>query len=192
MTVDRPMDFEVFQNAVHEWFAEATGLETIWRDQGAPQPKYPYGSLKVISGPVTPSSLWEERRDYDEDRAAGQEIRLTTCSPCQLTVSCQAYVDQPDARHPGFDALQYLSRARAALSLESVRADNFRPKGIGVISVNPPQDLSSLIEDAIVSRANMDVVFSAALNIEEYTTWIEKVHGTSTSLGIDQLFGLNV
>jgi len=186
------MDFEAFQDAVHEWFADSTGLETIWRNQGAPQPAYPFASLKIISGPTPDAPQWEERWDYDEARSAGQQIRLTTGVSCSLTVSCQAYVGQTDARNPNYDACQYLSRAQAALSLESVHAGVFRPNNIGVLSPGPVQDLSELIEDAFVSRANMDVIFSAALNIEEYNTWIEKVHGTSTSLGIDRVFGLNI
>jgi len=192
MSIDAPMDFEAFQNAVHEWFAESTGLETIWRDQGGPQPSYPFGSLKMISGPVPDSPHWEERRDFDEARANGQQVRLTTGVSCQITISCQAYVGQPDARHPNYNASQYLAKAQAALSLESLQAELFRPNSIGVLSPGTVQDISELIEDAFVSRANMDVIFSAALNIEEYNTWIEKVHGTSTSLGIDQIFGLNI
>ena len=182
--VAAPIDMEAFQNAVHNWFSSVTGLETIWRDQSAPQPKYPYGSLRVISGPEAVAPQFEQRRDTDLDRDEGEEVRLTECVPCRLTVSCQTYVGMPDARNPQLDAPYYMNRARGSLALESVRAELWVAK-IAIERPGPVQNINEVIEDAYVSRANMDVAFAASLSVEEYTGYIAKVELESTGLGFD-------
>jgi hypothetical protein len=82
-----------------------------------------------------------------------------------------------------------MAKAQAALQLETYQAEFFRPKNIALWNCGPVQDLSALMDDNFVSRANMDVTFGTTLNANEYVTWIEKVEGKSVSLGIDQLFG---
>jgi len=188
--LSEPIDMERFQNAVHAWFTKATDLETVWRDQGAPQPPYPFASLKIISGPDLASPLWEQGRwNYDAHRAVGKQIELENGVPCSFSVSCQAYVDQIDARNPGRDARSYMTKAQAALQLETYQVEFFRPFNIALWLSGPVQDISALIDDDFVSRSNMDVTFGTTLNVKEYITWIEKVEGKSVSLGIDQLFG---
>jgi hypothetical protein len=61
MTIEAPIDMVTFTDAVYAWFNGSTGLTTIWSDQASPIPDYPYGSLKIISGPVPVSSMVEQR-----------------------------------------------------------------------------------------------------------------------------------
>jgi len=194
MTVSNPIDMEAFENAIHSWFSEATGFDkkaVIWRQTSAPQPKYPFGSLMITSGPTPVAPQWEQRPSTDLTRGRGEEVEFVVCVPCSFMISCQAYVGQVDARNPNENALQYMAKAQSSLSLPSVIAD-LQAVQIAVIRPGPVQNINELIEDAFVSRANMDVEFGAALNVAEYTGYIEKVHGTSTSLGIDQIFGVGV
>ena len=182
--VAAPIDVEAFQNAIHAWLSTVTGLETIWREQSAPQPKYPYGALLVISGPEALAPQFEQRRDTDLNRDEGEEVRLTECVPCRFTVSCQAYVGMPEANNPQGNALHYMNKARGSLALESVRAEIWAA-GIAIERPGPVQNIGEVIEDAFVSRANMDVAFAASLSIEEYTGYIAKVELESGGLELD-------
>lgn len=188
MSVEHPFDVVAFREAVHDWFVTATDLDAVWRFQAAPQPPMPFASLKIIAGPVPASPQSELDWNYSALRAAGREIELTTKVPCSVTVSCQVFVDQPDARLAGWDACQYLSKARASLNQEWVR-DILWPHRIAVISTGALQDLSELVGSRHISRANLDVVFGVTLGLTESVTFIERVHGQSVNLGIDELFG---
>lgn len=179
MRLNPPINMEAFEDAVHTWFSSETGLETIWRDQGSPQPPYPFGSLLVTSGPRVASPLYEYREETDLSRPAGQEVKVTSCVPCQFTVSCQSYVKKPDSRNPKYNARNYMNRAQSSLSLLTVRAA-FRKVNISVSRFEDVQTINEVIEDAYVSRANMDVVFNASLALEDYCGFIEKVQVKSS------------
>ena len=184
----RPIDLEAFENAVHAWFHDAIGIAAIWQHVSTPQPPYPYGSLSITSGPIAASPSWEQRQSTDLNRALGTEVEVEACVPCTFSVSCQVYVGQPASVSPNERAGAYLNAALARLQLPSVQAQ-LRAAGIAVLRAGPVQDLDQLIEDAWVSRANLDVTFGAALSLTEYVGFIEHVHAESTSLGIDQTFG---
>lgn len=185
MTIGTPIDMEAFQNAIQEWFAEATGLETIWRSQSAPQPEYPFAGLAITSGPAPSAPQWEQRTDTDLNRPAGEEVRISVGIPCRFTVSCQVYVGMPDARNPAINATAYMIAAQSSLSLPSVLAA-LCSAGIAVERPGVVQNLDEIIEDSFVSRATMDVVLGAALNLEEFAGYIAKVKIKSDSLGVDQ------
>ena len=184
------IDLEGFQDAVHEWFHQETGLRTVWRTQTAPQIPYPFGSLKMIAGPSPLNDFAEERQGTDDlSRPLGEEIELNTYVPCTVTISCQAFVGVPDARNPGWNAYRYLLEAMSSLFSNSV-CDTLRYKGITVLEVAELQNLDEVIEDSSVSRANLDVRFGIVLTRTEYTGFIETVHIKSESLGVDRDFGV--
>lgn len=179
MRLVSPIDMEVFENAVYDWFTTQTGLEAIWREQGSPQPPYPYGSLLITSGPRAASSLYEYREDTNLSREPGKEVRTVSCVPCQFTVSCQTYVKRSDSRNPKYNARNYMNRAQSSLSLPSVKAA-FRKVNIAVSRFEEVQNINVVIEDAYVSRANLDVIFNATLSLEDYCGYIEKVQVKSS------------
>jgi hypothetical protein len=184
MTVADPINMEDFENAVHRWFSDATGLETIWRRQSVYQPEYPFGSLLVSNGPAPAAPGWEERYSTDLDRPAGKEIEIEVVMPCQITVSCQTYVGKPDASNPSENAINYMNKAQSALMLPSVLAA-LRAENISVVRPGPVQNIGLLVEDAFESRANMDVVFGASLSLAELTGYIAKVQLESESFDMD-------
>lgn len=188
MTVNSPIDMEAFQNAIQAWFADVTGLETIWRNQSAPQPEYPFAGLAILSGPEPSAPQWEQRFDTDPLRPAGEEVRISVGVPCRFTISCQVYVDIPDARNPELNATAYMIRAQSSLSLPSVLA-SLHTAGISVERPGTVQNLDEVIEDSFVSRAAMDVVLGATLTLEEFTGFVSKVKVKSDNLGIDATLG---
>ncbi len=187
--VSDPIDFQTFENSVHEWFSFSSDLLTVWRRASAPQPEYPFASLMTISGPTAAAPLWNLQEDYDVTRAAGKEIRTVASVPCLIVVSCQTYVDQRDSRIPQYAANSFMRKAQAGLTLPSVHA-HFRSDGIAVTNYGPIQNIDQLIEDAWVSRANMDVTFGATLSVEEFDGYIASFELKSTSLGVDKVITL--
>lgn len=181
-----PIDFETFENVVHEWFSNSSDLNTIWENQNAPQPQYPYGSLAIISGPIAAAPDWEKRQDYDASRAAGEEIRFQACVPCSITVSCQAYVGDSDARNPRYKANVYIERAKAALQDLAYEA-NFDTNNISVYRYTSTTYPNLLIGGQWESRAQFDVTFGTTLNGESYTGYIASMELKSTSLGVDKV-----
>jgi hypothetical protein len=190
--MDSPINMETFENAVHDWFTTATDLQTIWGQAGKTAPAYPYGVLQIIAGPVPASPQMEIRTSTNLARPAGSENEMLACVPCTFTVSCQTLVGGDDRWHPHGNARFYINKALGALGLPSYLA-TFKSAGIAVVRTAAVQDLSSVIEDAFVSRANMDIVFGMALNAIEYAGYIKKIHGTGTFDGssqtIDREFG---
>lgn len=190
--IDSPLDMELFENAVHNWFCSSTDLETIWANQAKTMPEYPLGVLQIISGPVPTAGHWEVRNATDLSRPAGSEIAQTASLQCSFTVSCQVWVGGDDRSHPAANARFYMMKAQASLGLPSFQS-NLIDAEVAVIRSTAIQDISSVEEDAIVSKVNMDVIFGAVLNVTEYNTYIQTMHGTGTfevtDQGIDREFG---
>lgn len=67
------MDWTTIQNAIQAWMASGTGLACIWAEQGAPQPAYPFGTLKTISGPGA-YGMDEVTETTDTMRAANVKV----------------------------------------------------------------------------------------------------------------------
>jgi len=184
-----PIDLEVFQDAVHEWFAAATGIETIWRQQDAPQPELPFATLLIISGPLPVSPFWAESMTTDLNRPQGQEIEIDHCVPCKISVSCQVFVGMPDGRNPHYDAASYLRRAQAALEFLEVR-ELFSGFTISVARTGAMQNISAYLDEFLESRANMDVEFNALLSVKELIGYIKTVQVEAPLLGVDQEMGV--
>jgi hypothetical protein len=181
------MDMAQFEDAVHDWFAEATGLETVWRQQSAPQPELPFASIKVIAGPVRTGTPIVTETALPDPQPAGKEIEIKGIFPCSVTVSFQVFVGMPDARNPGYNARTYAVLAMTSLEMPEVRAVLWS-KGISVLNVGAIQNLDVLVEAEHESRANIDVMFGIVLTREEFVGYIKTVHIESTSLGIDRDF----
>jgi hypothetical protein len=175
-----------FEKAVHDWFAEATGLETVWRDQSAPEPEMPFASLKLIAGP-TPIGVAQVTETPSTGRQIQEEIEVRATVPCSMSVSCQVFVKMPDARNPGYNARTYVQRALLSLEMPSTQA-TFRGRGITINDIKPVQNLDALVEVEHQSRANMDVTFGIVLTKSEYVGYIETVHIQSTTLKFDRDF----
>lgn len=190
--MDAPINMEAFENAVHTWFRDATEIETYWGIQSKTQPEYPFGVLQIIAGPVPAVPQWEVRDATNLSRPAGSEVELLSCVPCTFTVACQTWVGGEDRWHPSANARFHLSKAQAALAMPLYR-NTLLAAGVSVVRTAAIQDISSIHEEAFVSRANMDIIFGAALNSAEYTGYIKKMRGlgtfTGTSETIDREFG---
>lgn len=185
--IDAPINMSDFEDAVHTWFVNATGLQTIWTNQSAPRPDYPYASLNVTAGPLPVSPIWELRDSTNLSRPAGQEIEFIGCVPCTFTISCQTYVVLDAANDPNYNALDYMVRAHGALSLPSFLSA-LETAQISVVDRGQVGGLpEEIVNDAYVSRSNLDVTFGASLNAKEYAGYISQVQIINTAWNIDKI-----
>lgn len=188
----QPIDWETVEDALHAWFSNATGLETIWRNQNAPQPPYPYASLSFIAGPTKLGGQDEQRSSTDLGQPQGQEVLVESVGLRTATLSCQVYAAKEDVLDPTKHARHLMSAAQSSLGLPSVIA-KLSEAGLSIIEEGEVQNIDEVIENAFVSRANMDVRLGLASNVSERTGFIEQVKASSTSLGLDEeLFGVGV
>ncbi len=85
MAVSLPIDFRVAEDAIHGWFAGAVELTTIWRNQNAPQPAYPFASLYVIAGPLKPGGQ-DEIRESSDTKVSDVKITPVAANATTYTV----------------------------------------------------------------------------------------------------------
>lgn len=173
MPVSSPIAWQTVEDALHAWLNGATGLTTIWSDQDAPQPAYPYATLKIIAGPTKLSALDETRQSYDAGQAAGAEVGLETGGPREITLSCQVFTRQ-SATTPSSHPRDLLTRAQASLGMASYLAA-LRTAGVAVVEVGPVQDVSLKVDDSWSARAVMSVRFRLAASVTERVGYIATV-----------------
>ena len=75
MTAPTPIAWSTIEDAIATWIETATGLASFWAGQSAPQPAYPYVSLKRISGPTRIHGRDEWR--YSTDLTLALDISIT-------------------------------------------------------------------------------------------------------------------
>ena len=183
-------DDGVAEDAIQGWFSAATGLTTIWRNQNAPQPPYPYAGLAIIAGPIKLGGKDEQRSSTALGQPPGQDVLVESVGLRTMTVSCRIYTAKEDVLDPARHARHLMSVAQSSLGRPSVIAA-FSDAGLSIIEEGDVQNIDEVIEDAFLSRANMEVRFGLASNVSERTGFIEKVKASSTSLGFDdELFGV--
>lgn len=177
-----PIDRQVVEDAIFDWFTGRTGLTTIWTDQKKTQPPYPYATLKIIAGPIKEGGADETRATTDLTQPAGQEVQLHVTGPRVFTLSCQAFVGDPAGSTPAADALHFMSLAQSSLGLQSV-LDALDAAGVAVVSEGEVTDLSEFINDDAISRASLDPRFRVSSDLSERTGYIDKTEVSSTFSG---------
>jgi hypothetical protein len=191
MTIQDPISFELVQNVIHDWFANATGLQVVWQHQNAPAPENSYGSLSIISGPRQRGAVADMRTNHDSRREAGKEVELEVAMECSFVVSCQVYVKGSDGANPTCSALTYCTKALMALELPSF-FEALDAANISVADTSAVKNLNALIGTEWESRAGLEITFNSMLALSEFVGYIERVHAVSTQLRIDGIFGLDV
>ena len=84
-----PINWRAIRVALWQWFTETAGCETIWADQNAPQPAYPYASINLLPGTLEFGALDEERILSDGS--------LQKVGPRDFVLSCQIHSGRYDA-----------------------------------------------------------------------------------------------
>ena len=114
---------------------------------------------------------------------AGNEVEVKVTGSREFTLNVQAFerntrTDNP-ASDPGRNAYNTLTVLQSSLGLSSVQAQ-LRDVDIAMIEELPITDLSEKVEDALLSRASMDVRMRTLSSLVEYEGFIDQVTGIST------------
>jgi hypothetical protein len=172
------ISWRIAEDAIFEWFAGATGIDVIWSDQDVPQPPWPYGTLKIISGPDRIGGEDNIRRSTDMTKA-GEEVQLEHNGPRHILVSCQVIQGPPNTHNPDLHARHLASAAHAALSLGSIN-QAFIVAGLAVVDIEAITDIDTEVGGEWTTRSVFDVTFAYTSSINERVGFVENIEITGT------------
>ena len=176
-------DLGAAKDAIQAWAAAQTSLDVIWADEDAPQPAWPFGRLRVVSGPTPIGNVDEIRLDTDLGQDPGEEVGQTVVGQRRLVVSLQimARRDLEAAYDAAADPDSLIALAQTSLRLPSVMAD-FYAADLAVLNVGDPVNLSGIESDEKnTARANLDITFGLAYEVTERIGYINRTLVTSTT-----------
>ncbi len=158
-TVSGPLVWSNLRNAIRDWLVLTLGLTTIWEEEEAPRPAYPYASLRILSGSVKIHS------DVDEQTLSGNDIIFTTIGNREFAVSVQAFASFEGAVYnPDADGMHYATAAQGSLETPSV-LETFRAAGLSVADVLAITNRNTALDATWLSRAGFDIRFRAVSSI---------------------------
>lgn len=178
-----PITWSTVEDALHDWLSGATGLTTIWAQQDAPRPAYPFATLSIIAGPTRVGGVDEIRYTYDSGQPLGQEVEIEAAGLREITVSCQAFVAAGTSQTQNRVARDTMCKAQSSLGMPSVQAA-LRAAGLSVIEEGVVQNASAVDEDTWIGRASMDVRFRLAASVSERGPYVNQVL-VSSQLDVD-------
>jgi hypothetical protein len=149
-------------DSLQRWVEDATGLRTVWREEERPFTKSlrdkAIAMLHIVS---TRSRGVDDIRGVDNlDAAPASNIDTTLCGMREFTLSVQV---ESFSQKPNDAARCFLEEARTRLRLPSVLG-KLQSNGLALIETMPTVLLDRIVDDHMISRANMDVRFSVAEN----------------------------
>lgn len=168
------------RNAIVDVLGQCARIDVRWRDQHRPFVRAtdsfePDRGVQALLNIINVTSVMRDdtRQQYN---ATTNKIDLNQAGQRHFTVSClvEAY-DQSSGRF----ALEYTERIRDCLARTQV-LEMLRANELTVREVTPTLDLSDIEDDHAVSKAQIDIMFSAGVNVTEgpgmeSLDWIETV-----------------
>lgn len=184
-----PIDWRLVRNTLRNWFAMVSGCETIWADQTAPQPSYPYASLNILPGTLDHGALDEERRQPDGT--------LLIVGPRDFVLSCQIHVGGHAADDPACDARMRADAIVSSLGIPRFQYD-LRAANVGLRQRGQIQMLDLVVGTQYIKRAQVDIRFGTMSNVDTDVWpdladvgWFDKVSATSDFQGLRGSGNLN-
>lgn len=183
MSRPRPIDWRTIKDALVRWVTDATGLEvTVWGNQNAPQPAWPYVSLQRLPSPTELGVLDDEQWTADgELQIVGQR---------EFVLSMQVHVGPPENVDPDCDGDNIANAALSALALPATKED-FRLAGLALRDRGQPQPIDLLVGATWISRVLVELRFGIASVLNPTTSpaldevgFFDKVSVSSTITGL--------
>jgi hypothetical protein len=185
-----PIDWRSIRDTIWEWFTEMSGCETIWADQSAPQPAYPYASLNILPGSIEFGALDEERIQSDGS--------LLLVGERDFVLSCQIHIGPECSNDPSCDARMRADCVVASLALPQVR-NLLGSANLGLRERGQPQMLDLVIGTEWIKRAQVDIRFGtmSEVAIADWPNlsdpgWFNKVSISSDIQPLQGAGGLNL
>lgn len=151
------------ETAIRTWIVAALNGtipadKIIWEDENAPRPAPPYVALRVTAGPVRLGG------DDAITHLTGDNFQLK--GHRQITLSIKTI---------GLHDMAALSLVQNSVHKPTVHEGVLRPAGLAIARVEPPVDLSLLVESGQEPRMNMDVLLMFATTTTDAVGYISKV-----------------
>lgn len=178
----QPIAWTQLEDALYEFFTRATGLVVQWEDQKAPRPRYPYGTLRKLTGPQ-PLGMDEIR--VETVTGGLKPAKLIACGSREAVISFKVF-GAPGSVDPQRHASAYAGVIVAALGLPVYR-DVLTAGGLAVRQIMPLTLPDQQVADTFVSRAVVDVRVGLSSNFEQPIDTIEKVHIKAIGDGLGSL-----
>ncbi len=185
----QPINWKLIRDTLWQWFAESAGVETIWEDQAAPQPAYPYASLNILPGTLNFGALDETRIQSDGS--------IELVGPRDFVLSCQVHVGPTDSSDPYCDARMRADAAVATLAIPQYQYA-LRRANLGLRERGQVQMLDLEVGTEWIKRSQVDIRFGTMSSVAvsdwpnlEDPGWFNKVEVSSDIQGLDPSSNLN-
>lgn len=155
-----PIDWLAIEQTLKGWFATVSGCETIWSEEGGPQPAYPYASLNILPGSGELGALDEQRIQPDGS--------LMVVGRRDFVLSCQIHVGD-QSRYALSNARARADAVIASLSLPQVTQE-LEAVNLGVWGRGQPQTINVVVGTEWIKRAQVDVRF-ATTSVVDVSVW---------------------
>jgi hypothetical protein len=172
-----PINWRLIRDTLWQWFTEVSGCETIWENQNAPQPAYPYASLNMLPGTLSFGVLDEERIQADGS--------LVLTGPRDFVLSCQIHAGPTTTDDPDCDARTRAHAILASFAVPQYQAA-FQSANIGIRDRGQVEMLDVVIGTEWIKRAQVDLRFGTMsfINISDWPNladpgWFDKVEVSS-------------
>lgn len=184
-----PIDWVAIRDTLWDWFATVTGCETIWSDEGGPQPAYPYASLNILPGSDVLGALDEQRIQADGS--------LLIVGRRDFVLSCQVHAGGEYVKDPLADARIRADAAVASLAIPQF-LDQLGAVNLGLRERGQPQTINVVVGTEWIKRAQVDIRFGTTSEVD--TTlwpdlgkvgWFNKVRMSSSISPLRGSGGLN-
>jgi hypothetical protein len=135
------IDWQAIENTIQGWVKDQTDLPVIWEDQSEARPDGPYGSVRMLTGPL--------RKGHDEFQKGEDPEKFQTSGLREFSVSVNIY------RAEAFSKCSHLHS-----TIEDVLIlDTFRAAGLAYIAASAVRNLTKLSGSRYESRFQFDVRF---------------------------------
>ncbi len=168
MPVSFPIDFDAIRIAIIQEIQRVTTKTCILTNPKGvktPRPALPYFSMNV----TTPAAKFGDDSTQDVDGNG----TINRGGQRRMSVSFQSYAQDVE------EAYNYMSLWQAALDQFTTQS-NLREAGIAVWTIGNVADISALLNTGYEARAQLDVQFGIASNLEEDVGTIESVFASGT------------
>jgi hypothetical protein len=177
-----PINWRAAKDALIRWANQATGLEVVWGRQNAPQPAYPYLTMRAMPAP-TPLGVVDDEQ-WTEDG------KLQIVGQREFGLSLQVHVGPPENVDPDFDADSIGHAVLSGLALPDTKQD-FANAGLALRDRGQPEPLEILVGATWIARVLIEFRFGIVSVLNPTTAptldavrFFDKVSVSSTITGL--------
>ncbi len=166
-------DIDLAQQTLKSWADTQSGITFVMANQHHSPPAFPYGTIQVLSGPVSTFADGGEHVYNSGPDNVTYRSRNLGVATIRFQVFSQSQSGSTSAR-------AYLESMSASLGLPSA-CETLRTGGLAAHSSPPVLDTSELLNNEIMSRASMDVAFNVGTQATETISYVESLEATQTT-----------